>query len=112
MSTRLILATLAMTLLLHAVALPQTSPIDSTRTDTARVDHSFWSRWNIARLGAFTLVAGTLVYGAGVWWVHDTRPFHFWNEGWMSDANGVDKIGHMYTSYFMFRAMHDMFSVG
>jgi hypothetical protein len=66
----------------------------------------------VARLGAFTLVGGTLAYGAGVWWVHDTRSFHFWNEGWWTDANGVDKIGHMYTSYFMFRALHEMFLWG
>jgi hypothetical protein len=108
MSRRLLLTLLAASLLLHTAAFPQTTPSDSTRTDSLQVDHSFFSRWNIARLGAFTLVAGTLVYGAGVWWVHDSRPFHFWNEPWWGDANGVDKIGHMYTSYFMFHALHEM----
>ncbi len=112
MSRRLILTLLTTIVLLRSTAFPQTSPADSISTDSSYVDHSFWSRWNMARLGAVALVGGTLVYGAGVWWVHDTRPFHFWNEGWWSDANGVDKIGHMYTSYFMFRALHEMFLWG
>jgi len=138
MSRRLIISTLAAIMLLHAVAFPQTATPDSsvapqgereslvfarhlgagsegatdTRADTLQPDRGFWSRHNIARLGAFAMVGGTLVYGAGVWWVHDSRPFHFWNEGWWVDANGVDKIGHMYTSYFMFRALHEMFLWG
>lgn len=112
MSKRLIFPLLVAIVLLRSTAVPQTAPADSIRTDSTLVDHSFWSRWNIARLGAVALVGGTLVYGAGVWWVHDTRPFSFWNSGWLSDANGVDKIGHMYTSYFMFRALHETFLWG
>jgi hypothetical protein len=112
MTRRLTLTLLAAVLLLRATAFSQIAPADSVVTDTSRVDHSFWSRWNIARMGAATLVAGTLIYGAGVWWVHDYRPFHFWNVPWWVDDNGVDKLGHMYTSYFMFHAMHEMFLWG
>ena len=112
MSRRLIFSLLALVMIVRATALPQTATTDSVQTDTLRADHGFWSRYNIARLGAFALVGGTLVYSAGVWWVHDTRPFHFWNEEWWGDANGVDKIGHMYTSYFMFRALHELFLWG
>jgi hypothetical protein len=112
MSRRLIFSTLAAIILLRTVAFPQTVPADSTRPDSLQGKHEFWSRWNIARLGAVVLVGGTLAYSAGVWWVHDARPFHFWNEPWWGDANGVDKIGHMYTSYFMFRALHETFLWG
>jgi hypothetical protein len=112
MSTRVLVALLVAMFLLRTTAFPQTALPDSATTDSVRVDHSFFSRWNIARLGALTLVGGTLVYGAGVWWVHDTRPFRFWQEYWWGDANGVDKIGHMYTSYFMFHALHEMFLWG
>jgi len=113
MTNRHIIILLAAILFVRTAVFSQEINSDSLRTDTARVvDHSFFSRWNIARLGAATLVAGTLIYGAGVWWVHDYRPFHFWNVGWWEDDNGVDKLGHMFTSYFMYHAMYEMFLWG
>jgi len=74
--------------------------------DDVIMDHTFWSRYNMATVGAAGLAAGTIAYSAGVWWVNDYRPFSFTNAPWFEDKLGIDKIGHLYTSYFMFHALH------
>lgn len=101
MNRRLTFLALTSLLLLQSTALSQSA-------DSAAADRSFWSRHNLSKVGAITLVGGTLAYGAGVWWVHDTRSFHYWNAGWWEDSFGVDKVGHMFTSYYMFHALHEL----
>ncbi|HTP14061.1 MAG TPA: hypothetical protein VMM37_10545, partial [Bacteroidota bacterium] len=57
---------------------------DSVCQDSSAVEqgHTFWSRYNVARMGAIGIAGGTMVYSAGVWWVNDYRPFHWWNAPW------------------------------
>ena len=71
-------------------------------------NHSFWSRYNISRLATIGIAGGTLVYSAGVWWVNDYRPFHYTQAPWFEDKLGIDKIGHMFTSYAMFRSINEI----
>ncbi len=59
-------------------------------------------------IAAAGLAGGTLAYSAGIWWINDYRPFAFTQGDWFTDKLGVDKIGHMYTSYFMFHAIDDI----
>ncbi len=82
-------------------------PSDTTATAPAdSVDRSFWSRYNMARVGAIGIAGGTMVYSAGVWWVNDYRPFHYYKAPWIENL-GVDKIGHLYTSYAMYKSLHE-----
>jgi hypothetical protein len=82
---------------------------DSTAVESpaAGGDHAFWSRYNIASMGSIGIAGGTMVYSAGVWWVNDYRPFHLYNAPWF-DALGVDKIGHLYTSYAIYTSLHEV----
>ncbi|RPI18511.1 MAG: DUF2279 domain-containing protein, partial [Acidobacteria bacterium] len=65
------------------------------------------SRHTAATVASFGLVGGTLAYSAGVWWVNDYRPFHYYESPWI-EGLGVDKIGHLYTSWAMFRSLHEL----
>ena len=86
----------------------QESAADTTAgADPAGAGHPFWSRYTTATLGAVAIAGGTLAYSAGVWWVNDYRPFHYYQAPWV-EGLGVDKIGHLYTSYAMFRSLHDV----
>ncbi|MCX6149680.1 MAG: DUF2279 domain-containing protein [Ignavibacteriales bacterium] len=88
-----------------AIAQPDTN-IDLT--------NSFWSRHNLAKVGTLGIAGGTLIYSWGVWWKNDYKPFKFFNEETeVFDANlGIDKVGHTYTSYFMFHAVDDILKWG
>ncbi len=82
---------------------------DSVQTGDTHADssHAFWSKYNVARMGAIGVAGGTMAYSAGVWWVNDFKPFNFWNAPWF-DGLGVDKIGHMYTAYALYKSIHEI----
>ncbi|HEX9007495.1 MAG TPA: hypothetical protein VF889_09385, partial [Bacteroidota bacterium] len=69
--------------------------------------HGFWSRYNMSRVAAAGLLGGSLAYSAAIWWVNDFRPWHHDHSGWWDTDMGVDKEGHLYTCYYMFRAIND-----
>lgn len=87
---------------------------DSTMVDTPTHSNSFWSRYNLSKLGASAVPLGTLGYGYAVWWKNDYRSFHLFNEkeGVFDAHLGIDKIGHFYTSYFMFRTVYGLLDWG
>ena len=91
-------------IMLRTFALSQSAD----QPDTTQPEHPFWSRYNMAKVATIGLAGGTLAYSAGVWWVNDYRPFHFETGPWFDDKLGIDKIGHLYTSYFMFHALHEI----
>ena len=92
--------------LCFSVAGSQTTfPADSTVSDSASA-HGFWSRYNLSRMGAAGIVGGSLLYSAGVWWVNDFHSFHLDPSKWWETDMGVDKEGHVYTCYYMFRAIN------
>lgn len=81
------------------------------KKDTA---YSFWSRHNLAKVSVIGLGSGMLLYGYAVWWKHNYRSFRWYKEGrGIFDAHlGIDKVGHAYTSYFLFHTMNDIFKWG
>jgi len=84
------------------------SPPDSLAADSSYATHSFFSRYNMASVASVGLVGGSLAYAAGVWWVNDFSPFHHDPSGWWDTDMGVDKEGHLFTCYYMFRGIRDM----
>ena len=72
------------------------------------LQYAFWSRYNLSKVGSVGLVGGSFAYAAGVWWVNDFRSFHLDPSRWWDADMGVDKEGHFFTCYFMFRAINDI----
>ncbi len=62
----------------------------------------------MSRVAAAGLLGGSLAYSAGIWWVNDFRPFHHDPSAWWETDMGVDKEGHLFTCYYMFRAVNDI----
>jgi len=51
----------------------------------------------------------SLVWAFDEWWKDNSHPFHFLSEGWFNDYSlGIDKLGHVYTSYFYFHTFRNM----
>jgi len=62
---------------------------------------------------AGTILAGSLVSSYFDWWKKNSRPFWFVHEGWFDDYSlGIDKVGHMFTSYFYYRMFRNILSWG
>ncbi len=54
-------------------------------------------------------LAGSLIDSYYSWWKGASNPFTFHAEGWFSDGSrGIDKAGHVYTSYFYYHAVRDI----
>jgi hypothetical protein len=66
------------------------------------------TRHTLSRVAAIGVTGGTLLYSAGVWWINDYRPFHYTQGPWFDDKLGIDKNGHLFTSYAVFRSVHDI----
>jgi hypothetical protein len=63
--------------------------------------------WATGMVGGF--LAGSLVGGYFDWWDDNSEPFHFFHEGWFNDNSlGIDKVGHLYTSYFYFHTFRNI----
>jgi hypothetical protein len=58
-----------------------------------------------------TLVTGTLIDSYFTWWATAEKPFSFLGhdgENWLSGAhNGIDKPGHLFGAYCMFKLVHN-----
>jgi len=72
----------------------------------------FSSRHNLAKTGTIAIAGGTFAYGWFVWWYHDFRPFSFIHESFSTYHLGIDKIGHLFTSHALFRAIRDLWLWG
>jgi hypothetical protein len=74
----------------------------SLQTDASR-------RKVIATGIAGTILAGSLVSSYFDWWKKNGRPFWFVHEGWFYDYSlGIDKVGHLFTSYFYFNMFRNV----
>ena len=87
---------------------------DTSIANLQDTTYSFWSRHNLAKASVIGLGGGILLYGYAVWWKHDYRSFRWYEEGrGVFDAHlGIDKVGHAYTSYFLFHTMNDILEWG
>jgi len=82
-------------------------------TSTAHAPAStFWSRQNIATLGTAALAGGSFAYGWSIWWNKGFRPFKINHEDCYTHNICIDKIGHMYFSYFTFNTINYMLQWG
>jgi len=55
------------------------------------------------------VLCGSLVSSYYDWWNDQSQPFHFTREGWFNDYSlGIDKVGHVYTSYFYFHTFRNL----
>jgi hypothetical protein len=53
-------------------------------------------------------IAISLVWAYDSWW-RDTSPFSFRSENWLNgEHRGIDKAGHLYTSYFYFHTLRNV----
>lgn len=55
------------------------------------------------------LLAGSLVDSYFAWWKGAEKPFTFYTESWFGEPwLGIDKVGHLYTSYFYFHTFQNI----
>lgn len=102
------------TILLLALLSYQSRAQESHLSIPADTSHDFWSRYNISKVATAGLVGGILVYGWGVWWKNDYRSFHLdtYPQGFFDLHLGVDKVGHLYTGYYIFHATDEILRWG
>ena len=101
----------AILLLLCAVA-------EGAAQDSLEVAHGFRrvdggsTRKTIATVWVGTIVAGTLIDSYFTWWKTAEKPFSFLDhtgENWLSGGhNGIDKPGHFFGGYCMFKIIHNI----
>ena len=82
--------------------------------DSTNGSHDFWSRYSLSTVTTATLVGGIFIYGWAVWWKNDYRSFRYWTNpgGFLNDGVGIDKVGHMYTGYYIFHSTYDILKWG
>ncbi len=54
------------------------------------------------------ILVGSLIDSYYAWWHDSTRSFSFHAEGWLAGHRGIDKAGHLFTSYFYFRTFRNL----
>jgi hypothetical protein len=55
-------------------------------------------------------IGASLISSYVAWWKDDSRSFRFYSGHWLNDPgmNGIDKIGHFFTSYLFYRVQRDL----
>jgi len=82
------------------------------KTDT------FFNKKNLSVMAISGIYAFSLAEGYYSWWKGDSKPFHFYDKlgknSWFNEkySLGIDKVGHFYTSYFLYRFQKDVFLWG
>lgn len=84
-------------------------PEDSTSLSRGVIESGAGGRELIASALVGGILAGSLVDSYFAWWHNATKPFTFHAEGWLGgDHLGIDKAGHLFTSYFYFHTFHNI----
>jgi len=82
-----------------------THAADSTFTGTPE----FATRKVISTALVGGLLVGSLVDSYFAWWKDASNPFTFHAEGWFNNPQlGIDKAGHLFTSYFYFHTFRNL----
>jgi hypothetical protein len=71
---------------------------------------TFFTKKNISIITLSAVLAGSLYGAYVVWWKDDFGPFRFYSGDWLNDTglNGIDKVGHFYTSYLFYHLQKDL----
>ncbi len=83
---------------------------DDTTTTTSII-----SKKNISIAIISGVYLSTIIDSYKTWWADDKQPFKFSNgKHWFDEksAYGIDKLGHMYTSYFFYHTIKNLFLWG
>ncbi len=91
------------------------SPIHSQEISEESTSSTIFSKKNISIAIISGVYLSTLIDSYTTWWKDDKQPFKF-SDGthWFgkSNAYGIDKLGHMYTSYFFYNTLKNLFVWG
>jgi hypothetical protein len=74
----------------------------------------FFSK-KVISVGAVSgIYIGTLIDSYLIWWRDDNRPFTMYSEDWFDrgGSQGMDKLGHFYTSYLFYKVQKNLFLWG
>jgi len=98
--------------LLVVVSIPEGA--QSTLADSSSGDSSgsLHDRKLASTLMIGTVVTGSLLESYYSWWHDAAKPFTFYTENWLSKGRGIDKIGHLYGSYFFFHMSREIMLYG
>jgi hypothetical protein len=93
-------------LLVHVSGKAQESVV---ATDGFMRKDSSSARKTIAGVMVGGMLAVSLKWSYDTWWAEERIPFYFASENWLSgEHRGIDKIGHLYTSYFYFHILRNV----
>jgi len=84
-----------------------TTGVDST-------GESFFNKKFISAAGVSGIYIGTIIDSYYTWWQDDKRPFTLLSGDWFDKNadNGIDKLGHFYTSYLFYKVQKNLFLWG
>jgi hypothetical protein len=80
---------------------------EANLTDTTG---TFFNRKNISIIALSAGLSASLISSYIAWWKDNSRSFRFYSGEWLNDSgsNGIDKVGHFYTSYMFYRIQRDI----
>jgi hypothetical protein len=74
---------------------------------------NFLNKKVLSVAGVSGIYVGSIVDSYIIWWKDDKRPFTFKSGSWFSNSdNGIDKLGHFYTSYAFYKIQKNIFLWG
>jgi len=78
-------------------------------TDGSQLKPEFNGRKIASTVAIGGLLTTSLIWSYDTWWRDAGREFNFKTENWLNNyAHGLDKIGHLYTSYFYFNLFRNI----
>ena len=100
------------------VLLPVFAAVNLAPAQERQPDNSFWNKKTLSLIGVSSVSAVTLIDSYYMWWKDDRRPFTFLTpapgQGWLNEPHslGIDKIGHFYTSLFLYHTKKNILTWG
>ncbi|HVO74116.1 MAG TPA: DUF2279 domain-containing protein [Ignavibacteriaceae bacterium] len=85
-----------------------------SETDSVNTGGCFLSKKTLSVIALSAGLGASLISSYVAWWKDDSRSFRFYSGHWVNDPglNGIDKVGHFYTSYLFYRLQRDLLMWG
>lgn len=89
-------------------------PQEKPTTNIPDSSGSVFNKKNISIAAVAAGLGASLISSYIAWWKDDSRSFRFYSGHWLNDPglNGIDKVGHFYTSYMFYRIQRDILMWG